>query len=226
MSASGGDPDLAWSAVDRFVCEALHVQDTTLTEAAEAARAAGLPDIAVSPAQGRLLNLLVRMSGARRVLEVGTLGGISAIHLARALPPDGRLVTLELDPHHAAAARDAIARAGLDDRVEVRVGRAADSLEALAEDAVAPFDLAFIDADKASYPRYLELVVPLMRSGGVVVADNVVRRGRILRPAGDPNAQGARDVIEAVGRHPRLHATVVQTVGEKGWDGLLIAVVD
>ena len=225
MSASGGEPDPTWAAVDAFAAQALGADDPDLTEAVAAAAGAGLPEIAVSSQQGRLLNLLARMSGARRILEVGTLGGYSTIHLARALPDDGVLVTLELDPHHAAIARANIAMADLGERVEVRVGPAADSLEALAREGAPPFDLVFLDADKVSYPRYLQLVLPLMRGGGVIVADNVVRRGRILDSRGDPNAQGARDFIEAVGREPRLTATVVQTVGDKGWDGMLIAMV-
>lgn len=225
MSASGGDPKPLWTAVDAFADEALGGDDADLAAARRASAEAGLPDIAVSAQQGRMLRIMATMAGARRIVEVGTLGGYSTLHLARALPPDGRLVTLELEPRHAEVARANLLRAGFGEQVQVQVGPAADSLEAMSREGAEAFDFAFIDADKASYPRYLELLVPLMRPGGVIVADNVVRRGAVLDLDGDANARGARAFIQAVGREPRLRGAVVQTVGDKGHDGFLLAVL-
>ena len=215
-----------WTAVDGYIENLFLPDDPALTAALADSAAAGLPEIAVSPAQGKLLTLLARAAGARRILEIGTLGGYSAICLARALPPDGRLVTLELIPRHAEVARANIARAGLAERVEVRVGPAAESLAHLAAEGAPPFDLIFIDADKPSYAAYLEGVMPLARPGALLIADNVVRQGRILDPGDDANAQGARRFNERLAADPRLSAVVLQTVGSKGYDGLAIAVVN
>ena len=215
-----------WTQVDEYI-EALFLPDDPALKAALAASdAAGLPTIAVSPAQGKLLMLLARAAGARRILEIGTLGGYSAICLARALPPDGRLVTLELSPKHAEVARANIARAGLAARVEVRVGSGADLLRQLAAEGAEPFDFIFIDADKPGYVTYLELCLPLARPGALIVADNVVRHGHITDAASDdPNVTGARAFNERLAAEPRVDAVVLQTVGNKGHDGLAIAVV-
>jgi len=216
-----------WTAVDDAIENLFLPDDPALTAALADSAAAKLPEIAVSPAQGKLLTVLVRAAGARRILEIGTLGGYSAICLARALPADGRLVTLELNPTHAAVARANIARAGLAGRVEVRVGPAVESLAHLAAEGAPPFDLIFIDADKPSYVAYLEGSLPLARPGALIIADNVVRQGRILDAASDDaNAQAARRFNERLAADPRLSAIVLQTVGSKGHDGLAIAVVN
>ena len=214
-----------WTAVDNAIESLFLPDDPALSAALAASAAAGLPEIAVSPAQGKLLTLLARASGARRILEIGTLGGYSAICLARALPAGGRLVTLELNPVHAAVAQANLARAGLAERVEVRVGPAIESLADLAAEGVEPFDLIFIDADKPSDIAYLEGSLPLARPGALLIADNVVRHGRILDPGDDANAQGARRFNERLAADPRLSAIVLQTVGSKGHDGFAIAVV-
>lgn len=215
-----------WTAVDGYIENLFLPDDPALTAALADSAAAGLPEIAVSPPQGKLLTLLARAIGARRILEIGTLGGYSAICLARALPAGGRLVTLELNPLHAGIARANIARAGLADRVEVRVGPGVESLAHLAAEGAAPFDLIFIDADKPSYVAYLAGVLPLARSGALIIADNVVRQGRVLDAAGDDaNVQGARRFNERLAADPRLSAVVLQTVGSKGHDGLAMAVV-
>ncbi len=215
-----------WHAVDRYIEAALIGPDPVLEAALDAADQAGLPAIAVSPAQGKLLHLLARLQGARTILEIGTLGGYSTIWLARALPPDGWLVSLELDPRHAEVARANIARAGLDERVEVRVGPASESLARLADDGDGRFDLVFIDADKEGYPDYLGWALRLTRPGSLIVADNVVRGGAVIDPAdADPRVQAVRRFIELVAAEPRLDATVIQTVGSKGYDGLALALV-
>ena len=212
-----------WKRVDAYLVERLLPPDAALDAALAANAAAGLPPIDVSPAQGRLLQILARVAGARAILEIGTLGGYSTIHLARALPADGRLVSLEASPHHAAVARANIARAGLADRVEVVVGRALDRLPTLS----GPFDLVFIDADKPSNPAYLDHALRLSRPGTVIVIDNVVREGRITDAgSADPAITGTRGLFDALGADPRLTATAIQTVGAKGWDGFAIAVVD
>jgi len=216
-----------WADVDSYVENLFLPDDPALAAALAASAAAGLPEIAVSPAQGKLLTLLARAAAARRILEIGTLGGYSAICLARALPADGRLVTLELDPHHAGVARANIARAGLAERVEVRVGPAVESLAQLAAEGAAPFDLIFIDADKPSYIAYLEGSLRLARPGALIIADNVVRYGRVLDAASDDaNAQGVRHFNERLAADPRLSAVILQTVGSKGHDGFAIAVVN
>jgi predicted O-methyltransferase YrrM len=218
--------DERWSEVDRYIDRTFAIEDAALRDAVAAGKAAGLPEIQVSAAHGRFLHVLALAIGARRVLEIGTLFGYSGIHLARALPPDGRLVTLELDPKHAEVARASFARAGVADRVELRLGRAAESLAALAAERAAPFDLVFIDADKPGYPEYLEGALRLARRGTVIVADNVVRRGAVADASSeDANVRAVRRYNEAVARDPRLRATVLQTVGAKGYDGMAIAVV-
>lgn len=197
-----------------------------LRDATEAAARGGLPEIAVAPVQGRLLEVLARVVGARRILEIGTLAGYSAIWLARALPEGGRLVTLELDPARAEIARGNLAQAGLADRVEVVTGRAVDSLDAMITRGEAPYDLIFIDADKESCPQYLERAVALSRAGTLILVDNVMRRGRLIDAnTGDAGVDGARKMMDMVAQHPRLEAAGIQTVGAKGYDGMLIALV-
>ncbi len=215
-----------WTAVDRYVTELLLPADPALAAALEASAAAGLPPIQVSPPQGRLLELLARLQGARSILEIGTLGGYSTIWLARALPPGGRLVTLELEPKHAAVARENLARAGLGGLVELRLGPAADTLAQLAAEGAGPFDLIFIDADKAGYPDYLVASLRLARRGSVIIADNVVRHGAVADPAStDPAVQGVRRFNALLAAEPRVRATVIQTVGAKGYDGFTLALV-
>ena len=215
-----------WAAVDRYATGLLVPVDPVLEAALAANAAAGLPAHDVSPAQGRLLELLARMSGARRILEVGTLGGYSAIWLAGALPPDGRLVTLELDPRYAAVARANLARAGVDRLAEVRVGSALETLPALAAEGGPPFDLVFIDADKRSAAEHLRWALELTRAGGVIVADNVVRGGALAdRDSDDPHVRGVRALHERLAAEPRVRATTIQTVGAKGYDGFTLALV-
>lgn len=213
-----------WSSVDSYIDELFELDDEVLREAVTAGERAGLPPIQVSTAQGRLLNLLARWGGARRVLEVGTLAGYSTIWLGRALPPDGRLVTLELDPRHAEVARANLARAGLSGMAEVIVGPALESLSRLAERATEPFDLVFIDADKHNYPGYLEWALRLTRSGSLIVADNVVRDGAVADEGNLEQAVvGVRRYLELAAADDRLESTVIQTVGSKGYDGLAIS---
>ncbi len=179
----------------------------------------------VSALQGKFLHLVARMIGARRVLEIGTLGGVSTLWFARALGAGGRIVTLEADPRHAAIARANLERAGVADRVDLRVGPALDSLPALAGEA--PFDLVFIDADKPNNPHYLAWALKLTREGGVIIGDNVVRDGAVVDPASsDASVRGVRTFLDAIAGEPRLSATALQTVGAKGWDGFTLAVVD
>lgn len=216
-----------WDRVDDYIAAHLLGDDPALESALAANAAGGLPAIDVSAPQGKMLHLLARMCGARRILEVGTLGGYSTIWLARALPADGRLVTLELEPHHAEVARANIARAGLAARVEVRIGPAIESLDAMIAAGDAPFDLVFIDADKPSNVAYLQAALALTRPGSTIVVDNVVREGGVLEAGSDdPRIQGTRALFEAVAAEPRLSATAVQTVGTKKWDGFLLAVVN
>lgn len=210
-----------WQDVDDYFADLLVGDDPALAAALAANRAAGLPAIDVSPPQGKLLHLLARMIGARRVLEVGTLGGYSTIWLARALPADGRLVSCEIDPAHAAVARENIARAGVAVPVEVVEGPAAETLARLD----GPFDLAFVDADKPSNPIYIREAVRLTRPGGVIVLDNVVRGGAVVRTDGDAAVRGTREALQLLAAEPRLVATAVQTVGAKGYDGFAVAVV-
>ncbi len=213
-----------WTAVDDYITDLLLPADPVLDATQEASRTAGLPPISVSAAQGKLLHLLARIQGARRILEIGTLAGYSTIWLGRALPPGGRLITLEFDPKHADVARANLARAGLSAAVDVRVGRAIDTLPSLAGDA--PFDLVFIDADKPSTPDYFRWALKLSRRGTVIVVDNVVRSGRLVDPSGDEDVQGMRQFMTVLAAERRVSATAVQTVGIKGYDGFVIAVVD
>ena len=216
--------DSRWDAVDRYASELLVRPAAALDEALHAGRAAGLPPISVSAPQGKFLMLLAQAMGARRILEVGTLAGYSAIWLARALPAGGRLVTLEVEPRHASVARENIARAGFADAVEIRLGPALDALTAMTREGAAPFDLIFIDADKPSYPAYLPLAVSLSRPGTVIIADNVVRKGAVVdEDSTDARVQGVRRFNELVAANPRLDATLLQTVGSKGYDGFTLA---
>jgi predicted O-methyltransferase YrrM len=215
-----------WSAVDDYLTDQLVRPDPALTAALESSEAAGLPPINVTPNQGKLLQVLARALGARRILEIGTLGGYSTIWLARALPAGGRLVTLELEPKHAEVARANLARAGLDGVAQVRVGPALESLPGLAAEGLAPFDLIFIDADKPSNPDYFSWALRLSRPGSLIVVDNVVRAGAVADPASeDPAVRGVRRLNELLASEPRVSATAIQTVGDKGHDGLAFALV-
>jgi predicted O-methyltransferase YrrM len=215
-----------WTAVDRYLTDLLVPPDPALDAALRASAAAGLPAGQVSPLQGRLLLLLARLQGARSILEIGTLGGYSTIWLARALPPGGRLVTLEADPGRAEVARANIARAGLDGVVELRLGRAQETLPQLAAEGRGPFDVVFIDADKESNPEYLAWALRLSRRGSLLIADNVVRGGAVAGAAsGDPAVDGARRFHELLAAEPRVTATAIQTVGSKGYDGFALALV-
>ncbi len=214
----------AADAVDRYLVDTLIGEDPALASAVADQQAAGMPDIEVAPTGGKLLHLLARAIGARRVLEIGTLGGYSTIWLARALPGGGRVITIEAEPAHAAVARASIDRAGVGEKVEIRVGRGADVLPTL-EDA-APFDLVFIDADKESNTIYLDWAARLGRPGALVIVDNVVRGGRIA-DAGDDSAQvaGVRAGLAMLRDDPRFDATALQTLDAKGWDGIALAVL-
>ncbi|WP_043683767.1 O-methyltransferase [Streptomyces xylophagus] len=213
-----------WDDVDDYFISHLAPEDEVLTAALRDSEAAGLPQIAVSAAEGKLLHLLATIQGATRVLEIGTLGGYSTIWLARALPADGRLVTLEYSPRHAEVATRNIARAGLDKVVEVRVGAALESLAELADENPAPFDLVFVDADKSNNPHYVEWALNLTRPGSLIIIDNVVRSGRVADPSDtSPDVQGTRTAIELIGSHARLSGTAIQTVGRKGYDGFALA---
>ncbi|KUZ63464.1 methyltransferase [Burkholderia ubonensis] len=215
-----------WTQVDAYFSATLVPSDDALDAALAASDAAGLPAINVAPNQGKLLQLLATIRGARRILEVGTLGGYSTIWLARALPPGGRLVTLELNPEHAKVATRNVARAGFADVVSVVVGSAKDSLAQLVEAGTEPFDFIFIDADKESNAVYLDAALKLSRPGTVIVVDNVVRRGRVADPDNhDPDVVGVRDGFRFIASEPRLATTAVQTVGLKGWDGFAISIV-
>ncbi|MGW1406183.1 O-methyltransferase [Streptomyces sp. NPDC002403] len=215
-----------WTEVDDYFNGLLVGPDEALDAAVEASDGAGLPAIQVAANQGKLLNLLARLQGARTVLEIGTLGGYSTIWLARALPEGGKVVTLEADPAYAEVARANIERAGLADVVEIRVGRALDTLPELAAQGYGPFDVVFIDADKPSNPDYLAWSLKLTRPGSLIVADNVVRDGEVVDGASeDPKVQGVRRFTELVAAEPTLTATALQTVGSKGYDGLMMALV-
>lgn len=215
--------DGCWLEVEEYVDGLLLPTDPALAAAREASDAAGLPAISVTPGQGKLLMLLAQAQGARSILELGTLGGYSTIWLARALPAGGRLVTLELEANYAEVARANIARAGLKHAVEIRVGAALESLQRMHEAKHEPFDFIFIDADKANYPDYLKWAVKLARPGSLIVADNVVRKGEVIRAESeDANVQGVRRTFEWLASQPALDATVVQTVGSKGYDGFAL----
>jgi predicted O-methyltransferase YrrM len=219
-----------WSAVDRYVEERLIGEDPALEAALAASREAGLPPIALTPALGKLLHLIARIHGARRILELGTLGGYSTIWLARALPPDGRLLTLELDESYARVAAANVERAGLAGLINIKTGPAIDSLHALVAEGAEPFDLIFIDADKQGTPEYFVQALQLSRPGTVIVTDNVVRGGALLDEGDDPRAQGMRRFQELLAEDRRgagrVSATTVQTVGAKGHDGFTLALVE
>jgi predicted O-methyltransferase YrrM len=215
-----------FSAVDEFIGATLVAEDEALARALEAAEAAGLPAIQVSPAQGKLLQLLARLQGARRVLEFGTLGGYSTILLARALPEDGRLISLEANSDYAEVARGSIESAGLAGRVEIRVGPALETLPVLEDEGVEPFDLVFIDADKVNTPHYFAWALDHTAAGSLIVADNVVRDGSLADGASpEPATKAQRQLHETLAREPRISATTIQTVGVKGYDGFTIGLV-
>jgi len=215
-----------WSDVDQYLDEAVVGSDAALDAALADVAAAGMPAISVSPALGKLLHILARTVGARRILEVGTLGGYSTIWMARAVPADGRVVTLEIDPSNAAVAAASIARAGVADRVDIRIGRGVDSLASLMAEGVEPFDMVFIDADKQSNPEYVAWALRLTRVGSVIIVDNVVRGGAVADAATtDPSILGIRRMNEMIAAEPRLLTTAIQTVGSKGYDGFAIALV-
>ena len=213
-----------WDDVDDYFTTLLSPSDDTLVAALRDSDAAGLPPINVAPNQGKLLQLLAQIQGARRILEIGTLGGYSTIWLGRALPADGRLITFEYDTTHAEVARGNLARAGLDKIAEVRVGPALESLPKLADENPEPFDLVFIDADKVNNPHYVEWAVKLTRPGSLIIVDNVVRGGAVTDAGStDPSVRGTRAALELIAAHPKLSGTAVQTVGTKGYDGFALA---
>jgi predicted O-methyltransferase YrrM len=215
-----------WKAVDRYIVDLLVGSDPALEAALHDSEAAGLPPIAVAPNQGKLLGLLARMVDARSILELGTLGGYSTIWLARALPADGSLITLEANPEYARVAHANIARAGLDGVVELRVGPALETLPRIADEGRGPFDLIFIDADKAGYPDYLPWALELSRPGSLIIADNIVRDGAVIdATSDDPHIKGVRRFNELMAAEPRLSSTAIQTVGSKGYDGFALALV-
>ncbi len=213
-----------WNEIDQFLAQALIPSDPALEAALEASAAAGLPAIQVSACQGRFLQLLAEVQGSRRILEIGTLGGYSTIWLARSLPAEGSLITLEIDPHHAEVARSNVKRAGLSSVVELRVGPALESLEKLAAEGAGPFDFIFIDADKSSTPDYLLWARKLSRIGTLIIIDNVIRKGALIDPqTTDPAVLGMKKAIQILKDLPGLAATAIQTVGSKGYDGFAIA---
>jgi predicted O-methyltransferase YrrM len=215
-----------WCAVDGYIGSTLVKTDAALDAALEASAAAGLPSINVSASHGKLLQILARLVNARAILEIGTLGGYSTIWMARALPPGGRLISLECDPKHAELARANIQRAGLERVVDIRLGVALETLPVIAAEKTGPFDLIFIDADKVSTPQYFTWAVKLARAGSLIVVDNVVRKGEVANArTNDPAVRGMRQFIELAAAEPRIMATALQTVGCKGYDGLSIALV-
>ncbi len=216
-----------WTAVDHYISDVLRLTDDGLESALKESDAAGLPAIAVSVPQGKLLNQLAQLCHARKILEIGTLGGYSTIWMARALPPDGEMITLEIDPKHAQVARSNIEHAGLGDRVEVREGSAIETLPKIAAEKRGPFDFVFIDADKPSIPEYFTWSLEMSRPGTVIVIDNVVREGAVIDEASeDPSVKGVRRLNEMLTTEPRVSATVLQTVGTKGYDGFAVILVN
>ena len=215
-----------WTTVDNYICDQLVHSDSVLEEVLDISTAAGLPPIAVTPNLGKLLYLFARIQGAKKILEIGTLAGYSTIWLARALPPGGRLISLEADPKHAEIARNNVARAGLTEVVEIRLGSALETLPRVAAEGLGPFDLIFVDAEKRDNPEYFAWSLKLSRPGSVLVFDNVVRDGAVIDPANTtPSIQGIRRFNELVAAEPRVTATAIQTVGSKGYDGFAIALV-
>lgn len=215
-----------WDLLDTYFCNQLVPADEALEATLRSSADAGLPSINVAPNQGKFLQLLARIRGARRILEIGTLGGYSSIWLARGLPSGGSLVTLEANPDYAAVARRNIAFAGLSETVSVVVGPAVETLAQLIDNKVEPFDMGFIDADKKTYPDYLQLSLELCRPGAIIIGDNVIRKGRMADFAStDPDVLGLRKYFELLGTHPKLDSTAVQTVGAKGWDGFSISIL-
>ncbi|WP_244831290.1 MULTISPECIES: O-methyltransferase [unclassified Caballeronia] len=215
-----------WDAMDAYLCQQTQAHDEVLEAALAASSASGLPPINVAPNQGKLLNLLARLRSARHILEIGTLGGYSTIWLARALPPDGTLLSLEANPDYAEVARKNLERAGLASVATVVVGAAAASLEGFVREGMRPFDFIFIDADKKSYPEYLQLALSLSKPGTAIVGDNIIRRGRIAdADSTEPDVIGLRAYFDMLATDPRLSSTAVQTVGSKGWDGFSLSIV-
>jgi predicted O-methyltransferase YrrM len=216
-----------WTAVDHYIADRLLAPDAALKAALEMSEAVGLPPINVSPPQGKMLMMLAQLHGARTVLEIGTLGGYSTIWLARALPPGGRVVTLEVDPKHAKVAVANVARAGFSEMVEVVVGPALETLPRIEADRRGPFDFVFIDADKPNNPNYFAWALKLARKGSVIIVDNVVREGAVVDAnSKDPRVQGTRRLFEMLAAEPRVSATAIQTVGSKGYDGFALMIVD
>jgi predicted O-methyltransferase YrrM len=219
-------PERTWEAVENYFNELLIPPDPILYATLEAIDAAGLPSVSVTPNEGKLLSLLARMLGARNILEIGTLGGYSTIWLAGALAPGGKLITLEFDPKHAKIARENIARAGLNEIVELRLGRALESLPVIAAEGRGPFDLVFIDADKKNNWEYFEWAMKLSRRGSLIIVDNVVRDGAVVDASStDSDIRGIRRFMEMLAKEKRVSATALQTVGSKGYDGFAIALV-
>ncbi|WOJ89247.1 O-methyltransferase [Methylocapsa polymorpha] len=215
-----------WTNIDKYITDLLVPADPALDAALDASNAAGLPQIAVAPNQGKLLQLLAHIQGSKKILELGALGGYSTIWLARALPPDGRLITLEADPKHAEVARANIARAGLADIVELRLGRALDTLPQIIAEGLGPFDLIFIDADKQNIPAYFTFALKLSRRGSLIIVDNVIRNGAVIDANNaSPDVQGVREFNKLLAAEPRVSATEIQTVGSKGHDGFALALV-
>jgi predicted O-methyltransferase YrrM len=226
LRGSSSMPESPWTEVDQYLTDLLVRPDAALNAALDDCVAAGLPAINVTPNQGKLLHLIARIQGAREILEIGTLGGYSTIWLARALPDGGRLVTLEADPKHAAVATANIARANLAGKVKLWLGLALDTLPSVAREHDGPFDLIFIDADKAGIPDYLTWALKLSRVGTVIIVDNVIRKGAVIDAASaDPSVLGVRRFNEMVAAEPRVSATAIQTVGSKGYDGFAILLV-
>ncbi|ACK49174.1 O-methyltransferase family 3 [Methylocella silvestris BL2] len=216
-----------WTEVDSYISGLFAPDDAALDGALKASVEAGLPAIQVAPNQGKFLQLLARAIGARRILEIGSLGGYSTIWLARALPADGRLITLEADPKHAAVATKNFATAGLSDKIELRLGFAKDTLAQLAAEAQDPFDFIFIDADKANIPAYFTAALSLSRPGALIIVDNVVRKGRVIEAdSADPDIEGVRAFNELAARETRVSVTAIQTVGSKGYDGFAVLLVN
>jgi predicted O-methyltransferase YrrM len=223
-STDKGENAQLWDAVDVFLSEKLGTTDALLEAALQTSEQAGLPQIQVTPNLGRLLQLLAQTQGATRILEVGTLGGYSTICLARALPPGGCLVSLELDPHHAEIARKNIGQAGLQELVTIKVGDATQLLAELVANKTAPFDFIFLDANKDGYPDYFKLSLQLSRPGTLIVVDNIVRKGAVIDgSSSDANVQGVRHLLDLIAAEPTVSATAIQTVGSKGYDGFILA---